>query len=200
MTSLPDGKAHQQILGSTDFGCANKSRRKKENMAYTIFFNGTKSETELKVFRENFLELLKEERRFRVGQIDLCAKVVGCGKVREAKRYLELRLIRLTEKKEYNGYQPDGGLRRAQNSTRMEWEDWVSFHSFVNDFIDRTGNNCDVWTTPWAFLDKGKRMWIRRDNKRRVSYDYEYRRGDYHMQTVWNHGTPDQFQTYEVAA
>src|SRR5690348_11075987 len=86
-----------------------------------------------------------------------------------------LRKVRLMKAKPYCGQHPGPcqigpfGERPRRNMRFLEWDDWVAFHSVVNDALDgprrkrgRSPIRADIWTNPPEKLDKGKRMWVRR--------------------------------------
>jgi len=91
---------------------------------------------------------------------------------------------------------PFGGPRKMASHKYLEWDDWVAFHALVNDVLDRLEVTVDAWTNPRELLSTGSKMWIRRDNQRRVRFDWteQYRGGISRPFQVWNAGTPDQFR------
>lgn len=107
--------------------------------------------------------------------------------------------VRLTEKKPYCGNHPGpcllGGAPKPVSS-RMEWEDWVEFHTLVNQVLNRLKCRANVWSLPY---DVKGRMWIRKDRSPRLRYEYtetpdKWGRPLRH----WNTGTDDQFQAQVV--
>ena len=82
-------------------------------------------------------------------------------------------------------------------TTYLQWNDWVAFHAIVNDVLDRLDVTADVWTNPSETLSTGKKFWIRKDNRRRVRFDWseQWRGGLNFPLRVWNAGTPDQFES-----
>jgi hypothetical protein len=109
-----------------------------------------------------------------------------------------VRPVRLFEAKPYCGQHPGECLldRKRPSSRLLEWDDWVEFHGLVNDVLDAAHIKADVWSNPAEPLSSGKKMWIRRDNKRRVRFDYDVdtRPGRMFQDRIWNAGTPDQFE------
>jgi hypothetical protein len=106
--------------------------------------------------------------------------------------------VRLRQAKPYCGQHagecqinPFTGPRRKPNAKYLEFEDWVAFHGVVNAVLNRLRVHADVWSDP---LETRGRMWIRKDTKARVRYDYDT---DYDMYGravhTWNLGTDDQF-------
>jgi hypothetical protein len=106
--------------------------------------------------------------------------------------------VRLTEKKPYCGNHPGEcpvGSPKP-NSTRLEWDDWVTFHGLVNRSLNKFKADANVWSLPY---DVKGRMWIRRGRQARLRYDWtETTDGFSRNIRIWNQGTPDQF-TKETA-
>lgn len=109
-----------------------------------------------------------------------------------------LRNVRLTKKKEYCGNHPGVcvvnpylGSKKKPVASYLEWDDWVAFHSIVNDVLDKIKVDADVWSNPQDV--KGK-MWMRKGLARRTKYEWEERNTN-HWQPlrIWNQGTVDQF-------
>ena len=110
---------------------------------------------------------------------------------------ITVRSVRLREGKPYCGQHPGECFldRKKKKMRLLEWDDWVEFHDIINDVLDEAKVKADVWSVPGELLDHGKRMWVRRGNKRRVKYEYETRPSELRDFTdrVWNSGSPDQF-------
>ncbi len=111
---------------------------------------------------------------------------------------IEISRVRLKIAKPYCG-QHAGPCQLSNkpkpNSTFLEWEDWVRFNNLMNDICDELKLEATIWSVPRERLDVGKRMFVRRDRRRRVAYDTvpvtgRFGRTDY----IWNHGTSDQFK------
>ena len=110
-----------------------------------------------------------------------------------------LQCIRLTAKKPYCGNHPGPcyvgplGERQKPNSTLLEWDDWVAFHTLVNEVCDHLNLSANIWTLP---RDVRGKMWIRKGLSSRLRWDYEEQWEPRRSQPlrVWNTGTPDQFQ------
>lgn len=104
--------------------------------------------------------------------------------------------IRLTTPKPYCGNHPGPCQvnpfiqRKKPRATWLEWDDWVVFHTMVNNVCDSLQVYANVWTLP---QDARGKFWIRKGYRPRQRYDYEeaYVRGD--LTRVWNTGTIDQF-------
>ena len=107
--------------------------------------------------------------------------------------------VRLAKAKPYCGNHPGpcAAGTRKKRLTILEWDDWVAFHIIVNDVLDRLEVTADVWTNPSETLSTGKKLWIRKDNRRRVRFDWseQWRGGLNFPLRVWNAGTPDQFES-----
>jgi hypothetical protein len=203
MTSLPDGKAHQQILGSTDFGCANESRRKKDEMI--IEFTSLGQETDLRFIQE-ISERLRQhvnvDGRFRINHLDQECIISGKGEQRRHRWRILAKSVRLTKAKPYCGNHlgPCAIPNRPKpTSSCLEWDDWVQFNNLVNDFLDTQQQPSDAWSNPGEPTDNGKKeFYIRRNNQRRIYWDWT--EGEYVIRKqkmwvrIWNHGTPDQFR------
>lgn len=104
--------------------------------------------------------------------------------------------VRLVTKKSYCGNHPGEcpvSDKPKPISSRLEWDDWVAFHSLVNRALNRFKADANVWSLPH---DVRGRMWIRKGLYARVRYDW-HEDLDRIGRTirVWNQGTPDQFIT-----
>jgi hypothetical protein len=107
--------------------------------------------------------------------------------------------VRLVKAKLYCGNHPGpcevNPFFKAPPKKRMtilEWDDWVAFHKVVNTILNKYRCHADVWSTPQDV--KGK-MWIRKDTKARLRWDYREIYSNYGRTVrVWNQGTPDQFE------
>jgi hypothetical protein len=109
-----------------------------------------------------------------------------------------LKPVRLRSPKPYCGNHPGpcevipGIQRRKPKATWLEWDDWVAFHKLVNAVLNRLRVKADVWSTP---ADVRGKMWIRRDNKPRLKWDWtETYNSVGRAVRVWNTGTDDQFE------
>ena len=107
--------------------------------------------------------------------------------------------VRLVKAKEYCGQHAGtcqinvftGKLPKKPRAHYLEFSDWIKFHNFVNRVLNRFHVHANVWSTP---LEVRGKMWIRKDLKPRLKWDYtteydSYGRAIHH----WNLGTPDQF-------
>jgi hypothetical protein len=103
--------------------------------------------------------------------------------------------VRLVKAKPYCGNHPGEcpvSSKPKPVSTRLEWEDWVKFHSIVNKVLNRFKALANVWTLPY---DVKGRMWIRKGLQARVHYDWEEKLNRFNqLVREWNPGTDDQFQ------
>ena len=115
---------------------------------------------------------------------------------------IEFTQIRLAEAKEYCGNHPGEcfvnpfvGEQKKRKSRCLEWVDWVRFNNLLNDILNEMKMEANIWSRPPEKMDKGSIFWIRRNNQRRVIYDWEevWDRGGNRPSLIWNHGTPDQF-------
>lgn len=178
-------------------------------VAYTIAFLLGDSEKRYKVLNALQERLVKDGRfkaEFQAGEEKLSRedkRIAAEGKI-----YVQLPLfgracyvpciriakVRLTQKKPYCGNHPGPcpvDSKPKPNSTHLEWDDWVKFHKLVNTVLNKFRVRANVWTLPY---DVRGRMWIRRDNKPRIKWDYtEERVMGTNEVRIWNQGTPDQF-------
>jgi hypothetical protein len=104
-----------------------------------------------------------------------------------------LNRIRLEKAKPYCGQHPGecvlGGPK--MKSRLLEWDDWIRFNNLMNDVVERTELDCDIWSNP---RDTRGTFYIRRRNSRRVRYDWtEQSSGVGRPLRVWNNGSDDQF-------
>lgn len=106
--------------------------------------------------------------------------------------------VRLTKTKPFCGNHPGPceinpfrGPQKKKNSSTLEWDDWVAFHTLVNRVLNRAKASANVWTKP---QDAKGKFWIRKGMMPRVRYDYTEEYGRYAPLRIWNVGTPDQFQ------
>lgn len=147
----------------------------------------------------------KTKDTFRIGTFDHVGFVQGRGPKGGSGKpgyVLDLRQIRLAKPKPYCGNHPGScvaggprtkaGLKRAARF--LEWEDWIKFHTHVNDVLDRFGVSADI-STRGADVDVGQLLWCRRGISRRVRYDWVQTSGGMHPTRPVNHGTPDQFSS-----
>lgn len=144
--------------------------------------------------------LSREDKRIAgyhdaLGTLRLLAET-GMSKAPDWVDGIRISKVRLTQKKPYCGNHPgpcpaDG--KPKPNSTLLEWEDWVAFHALVNRTLNRFRTRANVFTLPY---DVKGRMWIRKNDKARVRWDYEEqaRPGFMVPLRIWNQGTPDQFE------
>jgi hypothetical protein len=213
MTSLPDGKAHQQILGSTDFGCATYSRRKKDEMIIEFTSLGQASKEFIMEIRDELYRHIRLDGRFRlpdvnprgIGSVEQVYH--GRGKARKPHWRIVIKGVRLTTAKPYCGQHPGeclinpftGKAPKKPNDSRLEWDDWIQFNNLVNDFLDKLPHASEAWSScPPEQMDKGRKFYFRRNNQRRIYWDWT--EGEYVIRKqkmwvrIWNHGTPDQFR------
>lgn len=102
-----------------------------------------------------------------------------------------LKPVRLVKAKPYCGQHPGecvvGGPKKKLKL--LEWDDWVAFHGLVNDALDVLKFEADAWTNPPERLERGSKMFVRRNNRRRVRWDWEEtERNQYRAVRVWNPG------------
>jgi len=103
-----------------------------------------------------------------------------------------LKPVRLVAPKPYCGQHPGeclaGGPKKK--GRWLEWDDWVAFHGVVNDALDAMHADADAWTNPAERLAQGKKMFVRKDNRRRVHFEWEEEWDDRLSQgvRVWNPG------------
>lgn len=86
---------------------------------------------------------------------------------------IEVRNVRLRERKEYCGQHPCACpvlpfLKRHQTGRWLEGADWIGFNDMLNDVLDRCAVSADVWSYNRE-AGSGK-YFIRRDEKRRTRY------------------------------
>lgn len=173
-------------------------------MAYTIKINSL-DESICQDIKTSLEQAIKNDGRF-TAQISFGGyQALGSREGSRKRGYtLILKRIRLTQKKPYCGQHPGEclvnplvGPTKKINATYLEWDDWVAFHSVVNDVLDAGNIDADVWSLP---LEIKGRMWIRKGLKRRISYDYtddydnSWSRSTGLPQRIWNEGTADQFE------
>lgn len=160
-------------------------------MPYTIRPLGTITETALRKLRQAFEAAVTRGARFT------CKFACVLGFHAE----IHVTNVRLVESKFYCGQHagpcdlPQGFPRKPKKMKLLEWEDWQAFHAVVNSVLDKGKVSADCWSfPPDTALDKGKKLWIRRGDKRRTQYDYAvaYRPGGMPFYKA-NHGSPDQF-------
>jgi hypothetical protein len=172
-------------------------------MAYSIkFTNPSMTDSQLTQFRAELKAKLEADGRFKVpGEIREIRAQFGRGKARVSNWVLEMKYVRLNKAKEYCGQHPGEcqigpfGAREKRKSSCLEWNDWIEFNALVNDVLDAFGQPAEVWSVPMELMDKGKKFFIRLDNKRRVEYDWHERAMSYgRVARVWDHGSPSQFQ------
>jgi hypothetical protein len=108
--------------------------------------------------------------------------------------------VRLRASKLYCGQHPGECLVGAKRKSKcLDWDDWAAFHGLINDALDDLKIEAEAWTTPMEPIDKGRKMWVRRDNKRRERWDWHDDPNDRYggifrnVNRIWNHGSPDQF-------
>jgi hypothetical protein len=128
------------------------------------------------------------------------AKLENTGPTRGYRGRIVVKPVRLRESKLYCGQHPGSCIAEPKRKSRcLEWDDWVEFHSLVNDVLDAKQIVADVWTNPPESLTHGKRMWVRQGLARRATYDWHDDPNDRtggifrNVNRIWNHGTPDQF-------
>jgi hypothetical protein len=119
-----------------------------------------------------------------------------------------LRKIRLREAKLYCGQHagpcdlPRPFERPKKKLRILEWFDFIEFNGLVNDVLDELHCAADVWSTPPDLrLDRGRKLWVRRGEKRRHRWDVEarpIRNGEQWLDYVANHGSEEQFQSKEA--
>lgn len=104
--------------------------------------------------------------------------------------------VRLRKAKPYCGNHPGvcqiipGRPTKKPNSTYLEWDDWIKFNNLVNSVLNKYKANADVCSLPH---DVSGKMFIRKNNKPRLKWDWEEQYINGRMIRVWNQGTPDQF-------
>lgn len=121
---------------------------------------------------------------------------------------IDMGRIRLIKSKKYCGQHPGecqtGGPRRS--GPWLEWKDWVSFHSLINDVLDSLSISADVTTKPMETVAKVRGLkglfWIRKAKARRLHYMWEEKPDSTGWRPVrwWNPGTEDQFSAEPQAA
>lgn len=172
---------------------------------YTIQFldDTTDSTFAQRRFQQTLQETILQDGRFRVG-----AQHWGTSTLTRKERAqagvevwkvmtLYLQRIRLTTPKPYCGNHPGpcvvGFLpRKKPTASYLEWDDWVAFHTLVNQVCDNLQVSANIWTLP---PDAKGKMWIRKGTQARQRWDYQddWSRGGLQPLRVWNTGTPDQF-------
>jgi hypothetical protein len=107
--------------------------------------------------------------------------------------------VRLSQKKPYCGNHPGPcevnpflGPQPKKNATWLEWDDWVAFHTLVNNLLNQRHMSANIWTTP---QDAKGKFWIRRGRQARLHYDYSEENYGGRIIRVWNTGTEDQFES-----
>jgi len=167
-------------------------------MAYTIKIH-TDNETLVNKVQFSIEKALNKDNRF-LATIEPAGFIYKGPRVgsRKTGYGLTLRRVRLRVKKNYCGNHPGVcvvnpylGPQKKPIASYLEWDDWVAFHSVINDCLDKMKIDADIWSTPHDV--KGK-MWIRKGTQRRVKYEWEEKQTN-HWQPlrIWNQGTPDQF-------
>lgn len=84
---------------------------------------------------------------------------------------MELRGIRLKEKRHYCGNRPGpcaANGRPKRKHTYLEGADWIRVHERVNDLLDALDATSEVFT---RIPGEGV-FWVRKNGKRRVRWDY----------------------------
>lgn len=157
-------------------------------MAYTVKVYGTSNLAY--VARQRIARAVDTSRRFAVRDLSQVSEV-GTPGHRSHGFVFTLQKVRLIEAKPYCGQHPGecvvGGPKKK--TKYLEWDDWVAFHSIVNDALK--GITADVWSLP---LDTRGKMWIRKGLRRRVKFDYDETVNGYGRPVrIWNEGTDDQF-------
>lgn len=164
-------------------------------MPYTVKLNlihGNTNESMAIHVRGAILTAIERDGRFKVRETSQPFEMTKGTKEGSCRRGFGFTCmgIRLTKAKPYHGQAP-GGDRRSWHQPRvmscLEWEDWVNFHSVVNNVLDSFNGlviDADVWTSPQ--MTKAKYFWIRKGTQRRYHYDVM-------SDGSPNAGTPDQF-------
>lgn len=128
----------------------------------------------------------------------ICAPRLITDKKKLTRWSIEVPKVRLVELRLYCGNHPgECELGATRKSRCLEWDDWVEFHGVVNDVLDATTIvhpitlQTEVWSNP---QDAKGRFWIRKNNERRMRYDWEEVPWGLRTMRIWNTGTPDQFE------
>lgn len=165
--------------------------------------------------RDELCRHIRLDGRFRLPDvnprgIDSVEQVYhGRGKARKPHWRIVIKGVRLTSAKPYCGQHPGeclinpftGRAPEKRNGSWLEWDDWIQFNNLVNDFLDKLPHPSEAWSCPPEQMDKGRKFFFRRNDKPRTQYDWDEKMNRYgQVLRIWNHGTPDQFQTYEIAA
>ena len=98
------------------------------------------------------------------------------------RRVVEIRDVRLRQKKRYCGQHPNeclNKLRKEPMGSWLEGADWIGFNDGLNDLFDRMHLEADVWSfnrdagylSPTGFFRAYNQYFIRKGRCRRVTYD-----------------------------
>ena len=160
-------------------------------MAYTILIS---SAAPIDLLVGQLTTRIKQDNRFRFQVGRLGTSFFGLGKNAEGPRqFFTLKNIRLLRKKEYcgNHFGPCLVLdRKKPTSSYLECSDWIEFNNLINEFLDSISYDSEVYSEPRDV--KGK-FWIRKANKPRTRYDFEYKYSSGRAVPEPNKGTADQF-------
>lgn len=163
------------------FACAQT----KETMAYTIRFLDNLSTFAEEQILGTLVCRVRDGGRFTIGSIQQGDE--------HGYRHFWLSRIRLSVAKAYCGNHPGSCEfpdRKKPRTTYLEWDDWVAFHSLVNEVLDSLSVYADVWTHP---QDVRGKFFIRKGMAARTRFDWEESFSHGRPIRVWNKGTDDQF-------
>lgn len=158
-------------------------------MAYTVQLKDPNRTFDVRI---SIMAAIKTDGRF------VCGVELGTD-TKKAANLLLIKNVRRIDGADYCGQHPgqcNPFGRGHYKAKYLEWKDWISFHEIVNDVLDSKKVVADAWTNPREPMrpDK-KKFWVRRDNKRRVQYDFEE---TFNVMGIpfhtWNSGTQDQFK------
>lgn len=150
-------------------------------MAYTIAVVDQKTAER---FIARLTSRLGKNNRFKVGRIlspeleALRPKALKRGG--KPRMLVRLQNILLGKSKPYCGQHPGPcpvDNRPKSKNTYLEWDDWVAFNNLVNGVLDKMKTEAEVWSNPRGEAalhgQSNKTLWIRKDGKRRVRWDWE---------------------------
>lgn len=175
---------------------------------YTVQF--AEHETAV-AFKTRLEAKLPEDGRFTVRTVEVETETLGpiASKKRAPKVFVYLHTIRRAKRGDYCGQHPGPCAavvpRKITRGFWLEWDDWITFHSLVNDILDEMAPAACAWSVPNEgipmYPGQGKKFWIRKDGKRRQRYDWD-EDPTYHsffgaVRRRWDMGSASQFEAEE---
>ena len=154
-------------------------------MAYTIRFLDNLSTFAEEQILGTLVCRVRDSGRFTIGSIQQGDE--------HGYRHFWLSRIRLSVAKAYCGNHPGSCEfpdRKKPRRTYLEWDDWVAFHSLVNEVLHSLSVSADVWTHP---QDVRGKFFIRKGMAARTRFDWEESFSHGRPIRVWNKGTDDEF-------